>query len=133
MDRRKFLKDLAVMTAATGCLPNSVKSSERSDGVPDLGKTFEVSATSATSLNLEGHTLISEFKIDSTSWKVYEDLRTREGAITLLSTRDGAHLLRKSAEASFPEPGPAYLGLDLKDIGTMGADLLAERLLASGD
>ena len=132
MDRRKFLKDLAVMTAATRCLPDSVKSGESSDGTPDLGTAFETSAASEASPDIEGHTLISEFKIDATMWKVYEDLRTREGAITFVSSRDGARVLRKSAEASFPEAGPAYLGLDLKDIGTTAKDLLAERLLASG-
>ena len=132
MDRRKFLKDLAVMTAATRCLPDSVKSGEHSDGVTDLGEAFEASASSTASLDIKGHTLISEFKIDATVWKVYEDLRTREGAITLVSSKDGTRVLRKSAEASFPEAGPAYLGLDLKDIGTTASDLLADRLLASG-
>jgi hypothetical protein len=132
MDRRKFLKDLAVMTAATRCLPDSVKSGEHSDGVPHLGESFEASATSAASLDLEGHTLISEFKVDATVWKVYEDLRTREGAITFVSSKEEVRVLRKSAEASFPEAGPAYLGLDLKDIGTTAADLLADHLLASG-
>lgn len=132
MDRRKFLKDLAVMTAATGCLPDRAKSGEHSDCVPDLDETLEVVATSVASLDIEGHTLISEFKIDTTAWKVYEDLRTREGTITLVSSTDGARVLRKSAEASFLEAGPAYLGLDLKDIGTTAADLLADRLLSSG-
>jgi hypothetical protein len=120
------------MTAATQCLPDGVKSAEHSEGVPDLGEAFDARATSTASLDIEGHTLISEFKIDATAWKVYEDLRTREGAITFVSSKEEAHVLRKSAEASFPEAGPAYLGLDLKDIGTTAADLLADRLLASG-
>lgn len=132
MDRRKFLKDLAVATAAAHCLPESAEPGELSGEVPDFATAFEASVTSVATVDIEGHTLISEFKIDATMWKVYEDLRTREGAITFVSAKDGARVLRKSAEASFPEADPAYLGLDLKDIGTTGADLLAERLLANG-
>jgi hypothetical protein len=132
MDRRKFLKDLAVVTAAAHCLPDGVKPGEISGEPPDPPASFDPHSTSGAGVDIEGHTLISEFKIDSTMWKVYEDLRTREGAITLVSGKDGVRVLRKSAEASFPEAGPAYLGLDLKDIGTTSADLLAERLLANG-
>jgi len=132
MERRKFLKDLTAVAAATRCLPGNVKPSEYSGETTDLDTAFEASATSGAGLDIEGHTQISEFRIDATIWKVYEDLRTREGTITFVSARDEARVLRKSAEASFPEAGPAYLGLDLKDIGTTGADLLAERLLASG-
>src|SRR6266571_9338237 len=132
MERRTFLKDLAAMTAATRCLTDSVKPGEYLGKATDLGTAFETSATSGAGLDIEGHTLISEFKIDATMWKVYEDLRTREGAITFVSSKDGVRVLRKSAEATFPGADPAYLGLNLKDIGTTGADLLAERLLASG-
>ena len=132
MERRKFLKDLAVVAAATRCLPDAVKSGEHSGEAPDLATAFEAGATSRAGLDIEGHTQISEFKTDVTIWKVYEDLRTREGAITFVSSNGRVRALGKSAEASFPEADPAYLGLDLKDIGTTGADLLAERLLASG-
>src|SRR5438045_2780938 len=132
MDRRQFLKDLAVVTAATHCLPDGVKPGEIAGETPDLPTSSDRRSTLGAAPDIDGHTLISEFKIDATIWKVYEDLRTREGTITFVSARDEARVLRKSAEASFPEAGPAYLGLDLKDIGTTGADLLAERLLASG-
>jgi len=132
MERREFLKDLAAVAAATPCLPYTVKPTAHSGETTESDTAFEASATSGA-LDIEGHTQISEFKIDATLWKVYEDLRTREGAITFVSAKNEARVLRKSAEASFAEAGPAYLGLDLKDIGTTGADLLAERLLASGD
>ncbi len=132
MERRKFLKDLAAVAAATGCLTGSVKPGEHSGETTNLGTAFEATATSGAGLDIEGHTQISEFKIDATIWKVYEDLRTREGVITFVSAKGEARVLRKSAEASFAEADPAYLGLDLKDIGTTGADLLAERLLANG-
>src|SRR5437660_1787117 len=132
MERRKFLKDLAVVAAATRCLPDAVKSGEHSGEEPDLATAFEAGATSRAGLDIEGHTQISEFKTDVAIWKVYEDLRTREGAITFVSSNGRVRALGKSAEASFPEADPAYLGLNLKDIGTTGADLLAERLRASG-
>src|SRR6266550_8678608 len=132
MDRRQFLKDLAVVTAATHCLPDGVKPGETAGETPDLPTPSDPRSTLGAAPDIDGHTLISEFKIDATMWKVYEDLRTREGAITFVSSKDGVRVLRKSAEATFPGADPAYLGLNLKDIGTSGADLLAERLLASG-
>src|SRR6266571_1591610 len=131
MERRTFLKDLAAMTAATRCLTDSVKTGEYLGKATDLGTALETSATSGAGLDIEGHTQICEFKIDAAMWKAYEDLRTREGAITFVSANGESRVLRKSAEASFPEADPAYLGLDLKDIGTTSTDLLAERLLAS--
>src|SRR6266705_5453558 len=132
MDRREFLKDLAVVTTVTHCLPDGVKPGETAGETPDLPTSSDSRSTLGAAPDIEGHTQISEFKIDATIWKVYEDLRTREGAITFVSANGETRVLRKSAEASFPEADPAYLGLDLKDIGTTGADLLAERLLASG-
>src|SRR2546429_3377598 len=132
MDRRQFLKDLAVVTAATHCLPDGVKPGETAGETPDLPTSSDRRSTLGAAPDIDGHTLISEFKIDATMWKVYEDLRTREGAITFVSSKEGVRVLRKSAEATFPGADPAYLGLNLKDIGTTGADLLAERLLLSG-
>jgi hypothetical protein len=133
MDRREFLKDLAVVTAVTHCLPDGVKPGEIAGETADLPTAFEPRSTLGAGPDIDGHTLISEFKTDATMWRVYEDLRTREGVITFVSSKDGVRILRKSAEASFPEADTIYLGLNLKDIGTTGADLLAERLLASGD
>jgi hypothetical protein len=81
---------------------------------------------------MEGHTLICEFQIEAATWKVYEDLRSRDGGITFVSPR-GKRVLAKSAEATFPEANPPYLGLSLNDIGMSGADLLADGLLQNGD
>lgn len=39
----------------------------------------------------------------------------------------------KSAEATFEDANPPYLGLSLKDVGMSGRDLLAEKLLQNGD
>jgi len=88
---------------------------------------------SAPAASIEGHTLVAEFTRNGTAWKVYEDLRTRDGNITFVSDRAGQRVLRKSAEAAFAETEPPHLGLSMDDIGVSGADLLADKLLASGD
>ena len=129
MDRRSFLHNVAAATAAN-YLPfpaPSLRSDERMAmaAVPRR-------MTSQTEVDVAGHTLVSEFSRNGEPWKVYEDLRTRDGALTFLSA-SGARVLPKSAEASFAESETAYLGLSLRDIGTSPRDLLAERLLAGGD
>ena len=126
MDRRRFLKDTAFATAGA-CLADNPTLAARS-----ATKVFETSLVPSTSVNVEGHTLICKFTSDGYDWKVYEDLRTREGAITFVSSQ-GARVLTKSAEASFAEEATPYLGLTLKDIGTSPRDLLADRLLEGGD
>ena len=87
----------------------------------------------ASEVSIEGHTLQSAFTRHGESWKVYEDLRIRDGVLTFVSATGKAHVLPKTAEATFAEDGPQYLGLDLKDIGMSGPDLLADKLLAHGD
>src|SRR5881275_2040193 len=87
----------------THCLPDDVKAAEIPSETADLPAAFDPRSTSVAAPDIDGHTLISEFKIDATMWKVYEDLRTREGVITFVSSKDGVRILRKSAEASFPE------------------------------
>lgn len=123
MDRRTFLQAAALTTAAFRHLPDLSTS-------PGSTSLFGVAPASAA--DIEGHTLICTFQLDSTTWIVYEDLRSQEGPITFLSDR-GARVLSKSAEASFADATPPYLGLSLKDIGMSAADLLADRLLQNGD
>jgi len=81
---------------------------------------------------VDGYTFLTEFKTESETWKVYEDLRTRDGALVFVSSTGPTRSLAKSAEASMPE-GSFYLGMTLKDIGLASADLLADRLLQNGD
>jgi hypothetical protein len=107
MDRRTFLQGLALSTA---------------------GAEFASGAEDAT----DGHTLMAEFKIKDLVWKVYEDLRTRDGAITFVPSHGPSRILSKSAEAAFAEADPSHLGLNMNDIGMAGADLLADRLLQHG-
>src|SRR3954452_10394941 len=75
MDRRRFLQRTAVATAAA-YLPGArpVGATEQID-LPAFNSTL----IAATNVDVAGHTLICEFTMDSTKWKVYEDLRTREG------------------------------------------------------
>ena len=66
-------------------------------------------------------------------WSVYEDLRTRDGVITFISSGGTARILAKNAEAVFAEEGPQYMGLELSQIGMSGPDLLADKLLSRGE
>lgn len=135
MDRRRFLQDLAATTVALQGFPGNGSGAKPSNpaSVAYTGREPGRASPSSPGLDIEGHTLVCEFKLDATSWKVYEDLRTRDGSITFVSSRGGTRVLTKSAEAAFAEAGPPYLGLSLKDIGMTGRDLLADRLLEKGD
>ncbi|HEX6802962.1 MAG TPA: Tat pathway signal protein [Terriglobales bacterium] len=128
MRRRSFLKTAAAAAAAAYVPTTRGQLSEAADPV----QTASTNLKPATTVDVSGHTLLCEFPLDSASWKVYEDLRSRDGAITFLSSA-GARVLAKSAEASFAEEATPYLGLALKDIGTSPRDLLADRLLEGGD
>ena len=135
MDRRRFLQNLAATTATMQTFSGSGSAAEPLNpaSVPYKGRELGLASAPDSDINIEGHTLVCEFKMDATSWKVYEDLRTRDGSITFISSRGGKRVLMKSAEASFAETEPPYFGLNLKDIGMTGRDLLADRLLEKGD
>src|SRR5438270_3199612 len=128
MDRRRFLKSSAFTSAAAFVAKQVAARDERSSSLEPL----KASLVRGEAVNVEGHTHICEFKLNGKTWKVYEDLRTREGAITFISSA-GARVLTKSAEASFAEETSPYLGLRLKDVGMSARDLLAERLLEGGN
>jgi hypothetical protein len=106
MDRRQFLQSVAL-----------------------AGAINEVAFADA----VETGTPIAEFSHENATWKVYEDFAVHGGAITFVSSRGAKRVLAKSAEAAFAEADPAYLGLNLSEIGTSGRDLLAEKLLEQGD
>jgi hypothetical protein len=131
MDRRRFLKNLAITTAAARYFPNPVAAAESAGQLAHL--SGERPKTHLSAADVEGHTPICEFKLESTTWRVFEDLRTRDGVITFISSSGNGRVLPKSAEATFAEANPPYLGLSLKDIGMSGRDLLAEKLLENGD
>ncbi|MGA2263175.1 MAG: hypothetical protein ABSH28_17300, partial [Acidobacteriota bacterium] len=114
MDRRRFLQSLAVTAA---CF----------ESLSEAGSTAQPEAPAfGTPADVEGHTFLCEFRLDQTAWKVYEDLRTRDGVLTFVSSSGVTRVMRKSGEAAFPEAAVPYLGLSLNDIGLSGPDLLAD-------
>ena len=107
MDRRQFLQSMAATAAMTRAFADS------QPGTPPAQ--------------------ICEFQLDGVVWTVHEDLEQRDGRMTFVSSQGERRVLAKTAEATFAEADPPWLGLSLKDIGLSGADLLADRLLAGGD
>jgi hypothetical protein len=135
MDRRRFLQNLAVATAGLGTLAADATATGRGAGLPrpEAANATEFAPTYAERPDVQGHTLLCEFDHSGNTWKAYEDLRTRDGAITLLALDGTGRVLAKTAEASFATANPPYLGLTLREIGLSGPDLLADRLLRNGD
>lgn len=104
MDRRHFLQNLAaaaaaIKTPAPVTAAAQVMAASRTDG--------------PSPVSIDGHTLICELEQGGQRWKVYEDLRSREGTLTFLSSTGAARVLAKSAEATFAEEGPQHLGLSM--------------------
>jgi hypothetical protein len=128
MDRRKFLQNLSVTTAGMSLLSKSLEATTANS--PDATASADPPGEKP---NVDGHTLLAEFSYASADWKAYEDLRTRDGVITFVSSKGAAKVLRKTAEATFAEANPPYLGLKLDDIGLSGPDLLADKLLEGGN
>lgn len=120
MDRREFLQNVAVTAAGIRVLAPAAHAA-----LPD-------NAAASASPDIQGHTLLCEFKINAVAWKVYEDLRTRDGVVTFISSGGDSRVLAKSAEPAYAEAGVPYLGLKMNDIGLSGADLLADKILAGG-
>ncbi len=130
MDRRRFLQNLAVATAAAKYV---APVADQAHAIPPTAPTRSSSLLAASAVDIDGHTFLCQFNSGGATWKVYEDLRTRDGSITYVSSGGTARMLPKFAEATFAEANPPYLGLSLKDIGTNPRDLLADKLLANGD
>jgi len=128
MDRRRFLKSTAFTSAAAFVSKQAVAGNAGSSSFEAL----KPSLVPAEAAKVDGHTRVCDFKLNGVDWKVYEDLRTREGVITFVSSA-GARVFTKSAEAAFAEETSLYLGVSLKEIGLSPRDLLAERLLEHGD
>lgn len=129
MDRRRFLQTVAASAAAANTLGAIAeqKASKPAHAAGTLG------SVPAGKVDVAGHALMASFTHNGESWKAYEDLRTRDGAITFVSISGRARVMPKSAEASFASDDPQHLGLDIKDIGMAGPDLLADKLLEHGD
>ncbi|MBZ5679847.1 MAG: Tat pathway signal protein [Acidobacteriia bacterium] len=131
MHRRDFLQGIAATTAA-GLEILSHGTPVSAQGKATGGRKAVHKAGARPEVSVEGHTLMAEFAAEGASWKVYEDLRTRDGVLVFVSSAGHTMELTRSAEASMAE-GQPYLGLSLKDVGTSSADLLADQLLRDGD
>ena len=134
MDRRKFLQNLAVATASAKYLAGT---STEAAGLP-LGNLPAFDApmeayTPGAAPDVEGHTQVAEIKHGGGSWKVYEDLRTRDGAITFVSAEGHSRVMPKTAEATFYQAETPYLGTRVERYRNVGPDLLADKLLQNGD
>ena len=66
-------------------------------------------------------------------WRVLEDLRVRDGALAFVAADGRALVLPKRLEPVAGHGAAPYLGLKLEEVALADADLLADRLLASGD
>jgi len=130
MDRRGFLKGMTIATAGMNGLPALAQMGDAEPAARNGGAGPQRHA--AVDRQVDGHTLLCSFKRGDETWRVYEDLRVRDGAITFLSSGGSSRVLMKSAEAAFAE-GTPYLGLKMSDIGMAGPDLLADELLKHGD
>ncbi len=129
MNRRRFLQSVAASSAAL----HSLASLGEEPGKPPISRSMLEGARTASETPVDGHTLLETFTHDGETWRVYEDLRTRDGGITFISSAGSARVMPKSAEAVFADEGPQYLGLELSQIGMAAADLLADKLLAGGE
>jgi len=122
MDRREFL----LKGTASAALLSRAK-----EMYAALSEQVEAPSGKSAPPDVSGHTLMAEFTLSGTRWKVYENLRERDGAITFVSP-NGSRVLTKSAEAAFATGDPPHLGLSMDEIGLSGHDLLADKLLAGG-
>ena len=116
MDRREFFQGIALTAAAAQALPVKARAAAPQTEPPDT----------------VGHTLQCEFQYGNTAWKVYEDLRRRDGAITFVPAHGAARVMGKRPEAVFSQAAVPFLGLSRDDIGNSLPDLLADKLLAGG-
>src|SRR5437660_1223656 len=130
MDRRRFLQSMAAATAGINAftgVTDSMASTSHSPGVDSSG------LLPASAVRVEGHTLLCTFHRGSEIWNVYKDLKTREGGMTFVAADGSGMMLSKSAEAAFADANPPYLGLNMREIGLAGSDLLADQLLQNGE
>jgi hypothetical protein len=128
MDRRDFLQAMAAATASLEVLTGCATASDQGHSL----RQVKPERKTAAPVSVDGYTLVANFGRGAERWKVFEDLRTREGSIVFLSSSGETRELVKSAEGAMAEGNP-YLGLSLKEVALSPADLLADRLLKGGD
>jgi len=130
MHRRRFLQGL---TASAGRVVGHSSSNASAilgqSTINDGNNQKEVRAGAEAP---EGYTFLAEFKHGEDSWKVYEDLQSREGPLIFVSSRNQRRVLAKTAEPTSAEGVTPYLGLTLEEIAGTLPDVLAQRILEKG-
>jgi hypothetical protein len=134
MDRRRFLQGLAATSAAAGlCGNRRAQPADLMLPAPAGGTPVPApSRQAASGISIEGHEAVAAFSQAGIDWKVFEDLRQPDGALTLIGG-DLACVLEMRTEASYSEAPTPYFGMKLADIALAEADLLADHLLAHGE
>ncbi|MFY9751867.1 MAG: hypothetical protein WAJ92_04455, partial [Candidatus Acidiferrales bacterium] len=92
MDRRKFLQNLAVTSAAYGYLSPVSNNTSGAEFPEPAGQN----SSGTASPDVQGYTLVSQFQHGSAEWKVYEDLRTRDGSLVYVSSAGMSRVLAKT-------------------------------------
>src|SRR5271156_6749849 len=114
MDRRRFIQSVAIATAGMNSL-QSFAGQKAAESKTAASRVSSSSLIPSRNIDVEGHTLLCTFKQGAQTWTVYEDLRTRDGAISFVSSAGNGRVLTRNAEATFADADPPYLGLNIKD------------------
>jgi hypothetical protein len=123
VDRRRFL---AAGTLASGAaLGAPARATRRAD--------LERRLAPAAAADFAGWTERARLEIDGQALRVLENLAAPDGSLAFVAADGRALVLRKRLEAVAGAAVAPYLGLDLRTVAEAGPDLLADRLLASGD
>lgn len=123
LDRRGFLT-AGVFSAGAGLGDNVALAREM-----DRAKGF----TPSPPADFAGWTERARLTQQGLGIRVLEDLSAPDGALAFVMTDGRALVLGKRLEPVAGRDVAPYLGLDLETVALSGADLLAERLLSSGD
>jgi hypothetical protein len=129
MDRRTFLRQGVVATAAIGVGTSVAAAPAGTAGVVPAARPR---LQPAPAEGFAGQTMLCQFQHLDSQWTVYEDLRSAQGALNLVSAA-GILALGKRTEAVWGSQSPPYFGMPLAKVAMAQADLLADRLLREGD
>ncbi len=129
MDRRAFLRQGVVATAAIGVGPAVAASpTTASQAVPPPRPRLQP----LPEAGFAGHAVLCQFQHLGSQWTVYEDQRSPQGVLSLAGA-EGVLTLGKRTEAVWGSDAAPYFGMKLAEVAMAQADLLADRLLRDGD
>lgn len=99
MDRRRFLQ----VVVAGGSAAHDLNAICEPASQGEQRRPTHVGLVPAGEVDIEGHAFLCSFTRRGEEWKVYEELRVRDGVITFVSSTDKARVLAKTAEGTFAE------------------------------